>query len=710
MNELSALKIGRFQIERGIGQGGMGIVYRAHDTVLERPVALKLLGEHLQGNQQAFTRFRREAEMLMRLKHSNIALVYDFGEHQGRPYIAMEWVEGRTLKALLQQEKRLPLARSLAIIKQLAAALDYAHLHGVVHRDIKPANILIDQQDHVTIVDFGVAWWDEAPSLTTTGTIVGTPLYMSPEQLLGKTLDGRSDLYSLGIIFYEMLAGRPPFGGEAANTPAVIQQQLYLPPPPLLELAPATPQTVSDAIEKVLNKMPEERFASGEAFVRALNQGPGAAIKPANRTRTILKIVLVSLVLLGLAWLALGLLSGQTPDEAEVAVVTPAPVQALASMPAPTSTPEIDEGPLVPMASPDGGAWTGLHGNAGQLRYQEQLFYPLAAEPRWHFEAQQALEQSLVAANGRIFVPEGERIQILEWDTGLLDTAPRLGAPIVAPLALLDAEQFRLFAATEDQQLYALDGYDMTLYWRIGGASEQDAVIQQTAGPDGVLYAAIADGQLVGIDDQGEIVFVLTLEDKAILVQPIAVTATGIYGITNQYALVVVDPRSGQLVWQQTLNDRPTTPALPLEDFGVVVAGLENGQIQGMSVLSGEPRWQQSLGNSITGFAYDYEHLFVATSSGMLYALNPDDGTVFWQQSSGDALLFAPIALEKRILTLSEVGRMQLFDAETGQELEEMALDLNLEPTQPPVMLGGWLFVQDADGLWAYGPAQEEMP
>ena len=713
---LTNLTIGRFRIEKGIGQGGMGIVYRAYDTVLQRPVALKLLGTHLSGNDQALARFRREAETLMRLKHSNIALVYDFGEHEGRPYIAMEWVDGRTLKDILQEEKKMPLARGLHILEQIASALDYAHRHGIIHRDIKPANILIDEHDHATLVDFGVAWWDEEPSLTTTGVIVGTPLYMSPEQLLGQPLDGRSDLYSLAAIAYEMFGGSPPFGGHETSTPAVIHQQLYLPPPPLIEQNPAMPTHVGQALEKALSKLPADRFATGADFIRALRARPAPKTLPSffRRKKTlwagVAGVLLVILALSAYWQWGSGPLSGESHNAADTPILadsrpTPSPAPTISSTPAEAT-------PVLPMDEPDGGEWPSVNGTERQYRYHESSIFPLAAAPRWHYQASQTLKTPLIIVEGQLFFPEGDTIQILDWRNGdPAETPPHLGAAMTAPLASWLDETFLLFAPTEDDQLYALDGYNYALRWRLNSDVISDEVVMQAVAPDGTLYLSLQDGALLGIDPgDGEVQVSLPLDDNAVVIQPPGMTATGVYLLDDHNTLSAMDSDSHTIVWQSGLTDRAVTPALPLEENGVVVVGEQDGSVQALSVLSGEERWQQVLEGSVTGLAYNYERLFVTTDAGWVYALQPEDGVIAWKQQVSSTALLPPLVNNEWVLTLSKTGALTLFSVENGDDWPDAELDLGISATQPPVFVGGWLFVQNEDGIWAFGPREVSSP
>ncbi|MGH2523572.1 MAG: protein kinase domain-containing protein, partial [Anaerolineales bacterium] len=203
----------------------------------------------------------------------------------GQPYIVFEWIESRSLKALLEAEGQLPLDRALRLLEPVAGALDYAHQRGIIHRDIKPGNILVNSDDQPIIVDFGLAWLASAPSLTAGSPSFGTPYYMSPEQFTGQPLDGRSDLYSLAIVLYEMLAGRPPFDGE--TTQALYHQHVHVPPPRLTEFNPAISAPVENALRRGLAKNPADRFPTGAAFSEALRvatQYDAALYDSANTT------------------------------------------------------------------------------------------------------------------------------------------------------------------------------------------------------------------------------------------------------------------------------------------------------------------------------------------------------------------------------------------------------------------------------------------
>ena len=268
--ELSGQTIGQYQILEEIGRGGMAVVYKAWQPSLNRYVALKVLPSYLTLDRQFVARFQREAQAAASLRHPNILVIHDVGQQGDLYYIVMEYLEGQTLKQLIEQQGPLPPERVVHIVEQVAEALDYAHQRGFVHRDIKPANIFVGQGDQVTLTDFGIAKAAWETHLTRTGMLVGTPEYMSPEQARGEEVDARSDLYSLGIVAYEMLTGRVPFGGTTPH--AVLHQQIYEPPPSPAALHPQATGPVEAVLLRALAKKPEDRYPTAGGLAQALNQ------------------------------------------------------------------------------------------------------------------------------------------------------------------------------------------------------------------------------------------------------------------------------------------------------------------------------------------------------------------------------------------------------------------------------------------------------
>ncbi len=258
---------GRFRIEGLIGIGGMGVVYRAYDLSLDIDVALKLLRPELARRPEAFESFRRELLLARQVSSPHVVRIHDIAEDDGRWFISMDFIDGESLEGRLDRSNGLPVAQAMEITHGLLDGLAAAHQRGVVHRDLKPANVLINGEGHAYISDFGIARSLGATGLTQTGMIVGTPEYLSPEQARGQTVDGRSDLYAVGLILYEMLAGELPFSG---GTPAeTVMQRILRPPPSLAKARPDLPRWLHAFSDRLLKVNPTHRFESAKVAIRA---------------------------------------------------------------------------------------------------------------------------------------------------------------------------------------------------------------------------------------------------------------------------------------------------------------------------------------------------------------------------------------------------------------------------------------------------------
>lgn len=269
MTSLIGRRLGRYEIRAELGRGGMARVYHAVDTLLQRPVALKVLAAQLSLDPEFIRRFEREATTAANLHHPAIVTIYDVGEQDGLYYIAMEYISGRSLHAVLEERTTLGLGYAVSLLDPVARALDYAHAHGAVHRDIKPHNILIARDGRVLLTDFGIAQTPDSDGerLTRTGIFMGTPEYISPEQAEARRVDGRSDLYALGVVAYEVITGRVPFSGP---TPQLIVAHAQLPPPPPTSVLAHLPGELDEVLARALAKRPERRYPTGLALVDAL--------------------------------------------------------------------------------------------------------------------------------------------------------------------------------------------------------------------------------------------------------------------------------------------------------------------------------------------------------------------------------------------------------------------------------------------------------
>lgn len=290
-------RMGRYEIRKELGRGAMAVVYLAFDPELNRNIALKVLHAERCANADVRRRFLREAKAAGRLAHGNIVTVYDVGEEQDRPYIAMELLDGRFLDALLRDGEILNWQQVRDIAMQLADALDLAQRNGVVHRDIKPANIVwLPREQKVKLTDFGIAHVADATQseATQVGQIVGTPQYMSPEQITGQPLDTRSDLFSLGVVLYQLLSRRRPFSGETVA--ALTYQIAHQTPRPLNELVNGVPAMLTNIVDRMLAKDPAARFQSAQELSIALSrvrEGQAPQPVPMKRRRVIPALVAV---------------------------------------------------------------------------------------------------------------------------------------------------------------------------------------------------------------------------------------------------------------------------------------------------------------------------------------------------------------------------------------------------------------------------------
>ena len=325
----------RYELQELVGTGGMSSVFRAHDLQLEREVAIKILHPHYADDPEYLERFRREARAVARLSHPNIVTVIDRGDDDGRQYIVFEHVRGENLKELVVRSGRLPVRQALELALAVADGLAFAHDHGLVHRDVKPQNVLLSDEGEVKVTDFGIARSLHVEhGVTQTGTVLGTGEYLAPEQASGKTISPATDVYSLGVVLWELLAGDVPFTGD--NFVAVALRHVNEPPPHLRERRPDVSPRLDAAVERALAKDPARRFPSMKAFAQELRaclaepegeaprpvadadltlvtpppRTPAPRARPRRRRRGPVLWVLLALLVAGAAFAAVLLLGG----------------------------------------------------------------------------------------------------------------------------------------------------------------------------------------------------------------------------------------------------------------------------------------------------------------------------------------------------------------------------------------------------------------
>jgi len=286
--------MGRYQIDAEIGRGAMGVVYRGRDPKIDRTVAIKtisLAGQELSDERAYRERFVQEARAAGRLSHPGIVTIFDAGEETEthEPYLVMEYIAGEPLSKIMSgEDRKLPLPAALQFAQEIAEALDYAHSQGVIHRDIKPANILITQEGHAKIADFGVARLNQE-LITQTGQLFGSPAYMAPEQLCGKAADARSDLFSLGVILYSMITGFRPFQGNSAQT--VCFKVMNIDPVPVTSLQHEVPPALDAIISRAIAKDPDERYQSGSELARDIQAFRETDVSPEETTSGFTRVI-----------------------------------------------------------------------------------------------------------------------------------------------------------------------------------------------------------------------------------------------------------------------------------------------------------------------------------------------------------------------------------------------------------------------------------
>ncbi len=281
MDDARLLSLGKYEIRGTLGRGAMGTVYEGWDPAIARKVAIKTVRIPDASDteaQEELARFRREAQAAGRLNHPNIVGVFDYGETVELAYIVMEFVDGRTLKSVLDKQERFALPDIVRVMQDVLEGLRYSHEHGVVHRDIKPANLILAGDGRAKIADFGIARI-ESSSMTQAGTVLGTPAYMSPEQFMGQVVTARSDLYSAGVVLYQMLTGERPFEGSLTS---IMHKVLHTRPPKPSDLAVTVPPGMDAVVERAMARRPEDRFASAAEFAQALRDAAEATPAPAN--------------------------------------------------------------------------------------------------------------------------------------------------------------------------------------------------------------------------------------------------------------------------------------------------------------------------------------------------------------------------------------------------------------------------------------------
>jgi eukaryotic-like serine/threonine-protein kinase len=646
MPDLIGQSIDRYHIIEKLGEGGMAAVYKALDTQLERHVALKVILQNWQVSNQFLRRFELEAKALAQLSHPNIIPIHDYGEHQGLPYLVMEYVPGGTLR--IEAGRTVPASEAARLLLPVARALEYAHQQGIIHRDVKPANILITESGEAMLSDFGIAKMldtGEFTRLTRTGTGIGTPEYMAPEQGMGKDFDQRVDIYALGVVLYEMVTGRVPF---RADTPmAVMLKKTSEPLPNPHQFVPELPADAEHIIIKALAVDPKNRFQDMRAFIDALenlSQQTESAqwdtllrsetppvdqitTKPGitetlrdNKWLLLTTVLMLFLVVGGGILLGIKLLGNQGGQFSLTANHTPSPTAAQTTTP--TQAPQQAEVALPSPTTP--------------LEYPLTIGTPLPS----HLESlndENILQVEELARWGKgvindiLYSPDGEKLAIYSAvGVSIYDTETLLEEHIIEiPF------DTRHVAISPDSTMLAIGGMDLTRIWRIEDNSI-DRVIDAPGGifsPDWTKLAATSVQKqhtaLLYDSTQSELIATLEGHEKNIYIMKFSsdslLLATGSYDTTIR----LWDANTGDLVHiLQGHQDSIRNLIFSADNTLLASTGLDN-TLRVWDVSKGEMRYELSDFNAASPLEFSADSAtLAAVSSNTAWILNSVDGSI----------------------------------------------------------------------------------
>lgn len=628
-----------------IGRGGMGVVYRAYQPALDRTIALKVLSPDLAHQPGLVARLHREAISAARLRHPNIALLYEFGQADHTPFLAMEYVPGSSLRRLLEAGKLSP-ERVLAILQQIGDALDYAHGLGIVHRDVKPSNIVVCPGDHAVLIDFGLAEMAESSLLTADSVVLGTPHYMAPEQAAGRGTDARSDQYALAAVAYELLTGTPPFHGRSST--AVVHAHIYELPPPPTERCPALPVAVNAVLLRALSKTPQQRYPSLATFVAALRSAlaapPAPSLRPKRRRLLALTI--------GIGLMAVFLLTTLQRDV---------------------------QGGSIQDQQAEGGARSGV---------------PLPQQIVWSYDsnlvggpAPVVVDATLVVGtlDGAVVALRAESGDV-RWYISSVDGRKTIfGAPT--------AGDGLIFVGSTDEEVFGLSLDSGGVIWR-----------RRVVG--GVQLAPILDNErLIVTTTKGYIYVLQAGSGQVIWSRPLAlgmqvptVSASRIFATADR-SLSALDIRSGTIDWEfETASMITTQPTV----FGnVVLVGTERGVLHALSIVSGQEQWRSQMHGALKAApAVASDVIFVVDQAGGVTALSADGRTVLWHFDTAAAITTTPLLADDKLFFGGSNGVFYALDARSGRQAAR--IELGGSVISPPVLGAGLIYVR-ADQIYALG-------
>ncbi len=600
---------GPYELSGELGRGGMGVVYRAYESELERPIALKLLAPELAQDPALAARLRREAVSAARLRHPNIALLYAFGHVDGAPFLAMEYVPGCSLRQLLEAGP-LSQPRALGLLAQIAQALSYAHSMGVVHGDVKPSNILVAPGDHAVLIDFGLAIAIDADATSDTAAF-GTPHYMAPEQARGEGADPGSDQYALAAVAYELFTGAPPFHGRSGA--AIVHAQIYAPPPPATERAPALPAAIDAVLRRGLAKHTAERYPSPEALVSAL----GLALATAPPRRSTRSVALFAMAVVGLALLVLALAVWLSAAGGQVAPLPQAVVWAYAPPLIGGPSPVVS-GDTVVVGTLDG-KLIGLQASDGAVRWR-------VGGATVRFGAPAAGKTIIVVG------ADDEAVYGLSPSSGgTIWRTPVVGT-VAAPPAVGEA---RLAVTTTKGYLYLLQGENGHVIW---GRPLAEGAVGAALHDDWVFVAA--GSQLYALDARSGVVAWEFAAAGALSTSPVVAGELVLVG-TDRGLLHGVSIADGRE--RLRVQARGAIAAAPLVVGNELYLADRSGHLVSLSFPTGRERWRLDLGAAIEGTPLLADgRLLFGSAAGDFFAVDAARGHLLARLPLGGSIVGSP--------------------------------------------------------------------
>ncbi len=645
---------GRYQVVRKIAEGGMGVVYFAKNVRLDVDAALKVLHPDLARNKKFLSRFENEAKTVVRLRHQNIVQVFDTGPIRDTYYIAMEFIQGEDLVDIIEKRGKLPLEEAFYIAVQAAQGLAYAHERGILHRDIKPANIIIEPSGRTVITDFGIARSAKAKSDTTIGSVVGTPEYMSLEQLKGMDIDARADIYSLGVVLYEMLTGVSPFRAE--ESVSAIAKVLSETAPPIEELRPDLPEWAVAIVKKAMAKERKERFGSAEELIAQISHHMAdssfiipkvsltrktrstrltslvneltANVRRLPRRQQMLTAALASLIVVGV--IVTGVLLVKSLNFSLRSLFSSGTAPLGTSREAdrvwgfktfgPIDASPLVSGTTVYVGSGDGTLYAVTTGKGNQL---------------WVFKAEDAINTTPAAWWKTVyFGSDDHSLYAVANRNGELVWRFTTGGDVRSSPELTD--RLVIFGSNDDI-LYAVDKSSGEEVWRF---KTKGKIVSSPAAWGNLVYFGSFDNRFYALDiTSGKEAWRFETNGD-IESSPVVTRSLVLFGSDDDY-LYALDRTTGKEVWRfETDGDVVGRPAV---NWDTVYVGSRDGSVYAVDLQTGKLKWRHKTGGDICSSpALTERSVLIGSDDGNAYALSLTDGSERWRAKTGGKVRSGP--------------------------------------------------------------------